>query len=195
VPIESFLDKERDNGENWVFYTVVRMQGNLGEARSLLQKTLEQATPGDTHFQIVSAQEQVDRFLYPYQALAAIGAFLGILALLLTASGVFGMLSYLVTQRRKEFGVRIALGARGLHVLLMMLWQALRLTAAGAALGALSAFAVAHIASHYMHQLNFFDLGGYAAGILIIIVTAIIASWIPATRAVCVDPANALRCD
>jgi predicted permease len=174
---------------------VVRMKGNPGIARLLLQKTMEDATPGDTHYQILSAQDQLDRFLYPYRALSVISGFLGVLAFFLTASGVFGMLSYVVTQRRKEFGIRIALGAGKASVTGLVLRQSLRLAAAGSVLGALAALAVARVMSHHINQIDFFDAGGYAMGILLVIAAALVASWIPARRAVNVDPVRTLHCD
>lgn len=175
---------------------VVRMKGNPDAARLLLQKTLEETTPGEIYFYISSAQQEFDNYLYPFRAIAAIAGFLGAVALLMTTSGVFGMLSYVVTQRRKEFGIRIALGAGKARVTGMVLRQSLRLAAAGAVLGALVALAVARVLAHFVQQrFALFDAGGYAAGVLLVIAAALAASWIPATRAVNVDPARTLHCD
>jgi hypothetical protein len=174
---------------------LIRMKGNPNAARLLLQKALEEAIPGEMHFKIFSAQEEMDKILYPYRALASITGFLGVIALLLTTSGVFGMLSYVVTQRRKEFGIRIALGAGKACVTGMVLRQSLQLTAAGSVLGALIALAVARVLSHSVQRIDFFDAGGYAAGVLLVIAAALAASWIPATRAVHVDPVRTPHCD
>jgi ABC-type antimicrobial peptide transport system permease subunit len=174
---------------------VVRMKGNPDAAHLLLQKTLEEMTAGETNFFISSARQELDNCLYPFRAVAAMAGFLGALAFLLTISGVFGMLSYVVTQRRKEFGIRIALGAGNARVSGMVLRQSLRLTAAGSVLGALSALAAARVLTRFTQRFDFFDAGGYAAGVLLVIVAALAASWIPASRAVNVDPARTLRCD
>jgi ABC-type antimicrobial peptide transport system permease subunit len=119
--------------------------------------------------------------------------FLGTLALLLTTSGVFGMLSYVVAQRRREFGIRMALGADKAHVTRMVLRQSLRLAAAGSALGALIALAVSRLLVHSIPQFRLYDAGGYAAGVLIVLAAALAASWIPAKRAVNLDPARTLH--
>jgi predicted permease len=174
---------------------LVRMKENSGVARRLLQKMMEEATQGNTDFEILSAQDQLNRFLYPYRALAAIAVFLGALSFLLTGSGVFGMLFYVVTQRRREFGIRIALGAGKASVTGMVIRQSLRLATAGSVLGALAALGAARLASQYVYQINLFDAFGYVMGLLMVIIVALAASWIPARRAVNLDPARTLHCD
>ena len=180
--------------QNWDMI-VVRMKGDPDASRRLLEKALEETTPTGMYFQVLSPQDQLDRFLYPYRAVTAIGGFLGGLALLLTTSGIFGMLSYVITQRKKELGIRIALGAGKACITGMVLRQSLRLAAVGSMLGALVALAAARVLSHYIQKMDFFDAGGYAAGVLFVIAAALAASWIPAMRAVNVDPALTLRCD
>jgi ABC-type lipoprotein release transport system permease subunit len=135
----------------------------------------------------------------------AIAGFLGVLALALTVSGIFGVCSYTVAQRRKEFGIRIALGAGKARVVGMVLWQSLRLAVAGASIGTLAALALARVTDHYswyragiafsMKQLDAFDPVGYIAGALVVMAAAITSAWIPAKRAVSADPLQTLRCD
>jgi ABC-type antimicrobial peptide transport system permease subunit len=127
--------------------------------------------------------------------MASISGCLGVLALLLTVSGVFGVSLYAVTQRRKEFGIRIALGAGAARVTGLALRQSLRLAALGAALGVLAALAVARVIAHNMTQMDLFDTAGYAGGVLVVMAAAVAAAWVPARRAVKVDPMVALRCD
>jgi len=174
---------------------IVKMRGNPDGARRLLQKELEEIIPGGTHFQLAADWDELDRILYPYRILTSITGFLGAMAFLLTTSGIFGVLSYVVAQRRREFGIRIALGAGRARVTGMVLRQSLRLVAAGAALGVLIALAVARMLARSVYRFDLFDAGGFAAGILIVIASALIASWIPARRAVNLDPARTLHCD
>jgi ABC-type antimicrobial peptide transport system permease subunit len=115
--------------------------------------------------------------------------------LLLTASGIFGMLSYVITQRKKEFGIRIALGAGNARVTGMVLRQSLRLSIAGSLLGALVALGVARVLSHFIQKMDFFDASGYAVGVSVVIAGALAASWIPVRRAIKLDPARTLHCD
>ena len=172
---------------------VVRMNGNPESARRAVEQAVEAVAPGEGT--VSSTQELLDRYSFPFRALAAISGFLGALALLLTVSGVFGVSSYAMTQRRKEFGIRIALGAGEVRVMGLALRQSLRLAAAGAAMGALAALAVARVIAHSLVQIDLFDMGGYAAGVVVVIAAALAAAWVPARRAVRVDPAVTLRCD
>lgn len=174
---------------------VVRMRGNPNGARLLLQKELEEIIPGGTHFQLTADWDELERILYPYRVLTAITGFLGAIAFLLTTSGIFGVLSYVVAQRRREFGIRIALGAGKARVTGMVLQQSLRLVAAGIALGVLMALVIARVLAHSVYRFNLFDAYGFAAGIMIVIASALVASWIPAMRAVNLDPARTLHCD
>jgi hypothetical protein len=174
-------------------YLLVRMNGNPESARRAVEEAVESVAPGEAS--ISSAQELLDRYFYPMRALASISEFLGVLALLLTVSGVFGVSSYAMTQRRKEFGIRVALGAGEARVMGLALRQSLRLAAVGAAMGVLAALAVARVIAHSLTQIDLFDLGGYAGGVLVVMAAALAAAWVPARRATRVDPAVTLRCD
>jgi predicted permease len=172
---------------------VVRMRGNPESARRAVDQAVESVAPDQAS--IASEQDVLDRHFYGYRAMASISGCLGVLALLLTVSGVFGVSSYAVTQRRKEFGIRIALGAGEVGIMGLALRQSLRLAALGAALGALAALAVARVIAHTLTQMDLFDMGGYAGGVLVVMAAAVAAAWVPARRAVKVDPAVALRCE
>ena len=172
---------------------VVRMRGAPESARRAVEQAVEAVAPDQAT--ISSEQDILDRHFYPMRALASISGCLGVLALLLTVSGVFGVSSYAVTQRRKEFGIRIALGAGEAGIMGLALRQSLRLAAAGAALGTLAALAVARVMAHNMTQMDLFDSAGYAGGVLVVMAAAVVAAWVPARRAVKVDPMVALRCD
>ena len=185
---------------------IVRTTGDPDAARRPLERLMAETHPNAAGELVWTPQLGVDLFLYPYRALAAIAGILGVLALLLTVSGVFGVSSYAVAQRRKEFGVRIALGADSLRLTGMVVGQNFRLGVAGAAAGALAALAVARMLSHAdwlwramggvsMRNVNVFDVGGYASGAAIVIAAAAAAAWVPARRAVRVDPVETLRCD
>jgi ABC-type antimicrobial peptide transport system permease subunit len=100
-----------------------------------------------------------------------------------------------VAQRRKEFGIRIALGAKRRDVTLMVFRQSFRLALAGTAAGLLLAAAAAKILSAGFQGLQAFDFGGWAGGAAVALAAAAAATWLPALRAVRVDPAVTLRCD
>jgi ABC-type antimicrobial peptide transport system permease subunit len=120
---------------------------------------------------------------------------LGAVALGLAALGLFGVLSFLVAQRRYEIGIRAALGARRGDVTWLVLKQALRLGAGGVVMGALVAVAVVTLLRAIIHGLEPLDLlvfGGMAA---IMVLVAVLASMVPARRAASVDPMEALRAE
>ncbi len=134
-------------------------------------------------------------------------SFFGVLALLLAAIGLFGVLAYSVSQRTKEIGVRMAFGAQMANILKLVIWQGMTLVLFGLALGALIGYALARIlASQYfgpdswqqrmseqLYGVKPTDPMTLVAIALLLIVVALIACWLPARRAARVDPLVALR--
>jgi ABC-type antimicrobial peptide transport system permease subunit len=126
---------------------------------------------------------------------------LGGLALLLTVSGLFSVLSYLVEQRTREIGVRMALGATSQKVTQLMLTQTTRPVVfgliAGAGLAAvLAGVVIASPAGAYISQIvHVTDPVAYASSLLVIVAACVLAAWIPSARAAKVDPMRTLRQD
>jgi ABC-type antimicrobial peptide transport system permease subunit len=121
-----------------------------------------------------------------------LGAFAG-LALLLAAIGSYGVLSYMVTERRREIGIRIALGAARSQVLTQILKQGLGVTAMGVAIGLAGALAVNRLIGSLLFGVQPTDAATIAFVIATITAVAVVASWLPAWRASRVDPNVALR--
>ena len=115
------------------------------------------------------------------------------LALLLAAIGIYGVMSYTVSQRTQEIGVRIALGAQTGDMRAMILGHTLKLTLAGVALGLAGAFIVARFLTSLVFGVGTYDAGTFLSVALLLVVVAMVASWIPARRAMRVDPMVALR--
>jgi putative ABC transport system permease protein len=115
------------------------------------------------------------------------------LALLLAAVGIYGVMSYTVSQRTQEIGVRMALGAQIGNVRGMILAESLKLTLAGVAIGLAGAFAVARFLSSLVFGVGTYDAGTFFCVALLLVAVALAASWIPATRAMRVEPIVALR--
>ncbi|MGH9457872.1 MAG: ABC transporter permease [Thermoanaerobaculia bacterium] len=114
-------------------------------------------------------------------------------ALLLAAIGVFGLVAYQVEQRRREIGVRMALGADRGDIVGMILSEGGRLAAAGIALGAAAALALTRVLEATLFEVGTRDFGVYATVILLLAGVALAASWLPARRAATVDPNVVLR--
>src|SRR5205814_9524342 len=107
----------------------------------------------------------------------------GVIALLLTTSGIYGVLSYLVAQRTHEIGIRMALGARKEDVLRLMVLYGLRLAVLGVAIGVLGSLALAPFLAHSLFGIKPTDPATFAAVIALVLVTAFLAAYIPARRA------------
>jgi ABC-type antimicrobial peptide transport system permease subunit len=122
------------------------------------------------------------------------GAF-GVVALFLAAIGVYGVISFGVNQRTRDFGVRVALGASSNNVVAMVVRQGVRLAAIGIGFGLLGAFGVTRAVSSILIGVSPTDPLSFAGVALFLVGVAALASLIPARRATAVDPAVALRAD
>jgi putative ABC transport system permease protein len=128
---------------------------------------------------------------FPLQLLAAFAA----LAVVLSALGIYGVTSYAVTQRTREIGVRIAIGAQAGDVLKMVMGNALRLAGTGVGIGLAAALLGARALSSQLYGVSARDPLTYAGICAVLVAVAVLASWLPARRASQVDPAVALRAE
>jgi ABC-type antimicrobial peptide transport system permease subunit len=119
----------------------------------------------------------------------------GILAIVIAAIGIYGVMAYLVTQRTQEIGVRMALGANAAQVLRSVLWEACRYLVLGLSLGLATASILAGFAEAFLFRVPPRDIGVYSAAGAVILAAGLLAAWVPARRAAHVDPLVALRND
>jgi ABC-type antimicrobial peptide transport system permease subunit len=127
--------------------------------------------------------------------LAHISSFFGALALLLVAIGVYGTLSYAVTQRTGEIGIRMALGARRVEVVWMILRESLVVAGFGLAAGLPVALALSRLAASSLFGVGTYDGVTMVATVAILSAIAAISGFLPANRASRIDPIRALRHD
>ncbi|MPY88948.1 MAG: FtsX-like permease family protein [Luteitalea sp.] len=143
----------------------------------------------------VTLQEQMDASLGSQRAITLVSTCFAAVALLLSAIGLYGMLSSSVTQRTGEIGVRAALGASRGTIVRMILSDALRLVGIGALLGMVALFFAVHAIEHMLYGVSEFDLTTLVATGALLTVVVITASFWPARRAASIDPMRAMRAD
>jgi ABC-type antimicrobial peptide transport system permease subunit len=119
----------------------------------------------------------------------------GVLALLLAVVGLYGVKSYIVSQRTREIGIRMALGARPADVLAMVLREGAALSAAGVALGLPLAALLGFALSSLLYDVKPLDPVVFLAAPALLALAALVATWLPARRATRVTPLTALRAD
>jgi predicted permease len=119
----------------------------------------------------------------------------GVMALALAVVGLYGVLSYAVSQRRREIGVRMALGAQRRDVLGLVIGEGMRLALCGVALGLVGALALTRVLRHFLFEVKPSDPLTFAIAPLVLVAVALLACWLPARRAARVEPMEALRCE
>jgi putative ABC transport system permease protein len=143
--------------------------------------------------EIHTMEEIVDKSLAGRKFSVLLISLFGTLALTLAAVGLYGVVSYSVTQRNREMGLRMALGAQQGQVLRMVVGEAMKLTIAGAAVGAVAAGFAGRALASELYGVRSSDPESFAGAAAMLLVVALLGAWIPARRAMRVDPAIALR--
>jgi predicted permease len=144
-------------------------------------------------FSMKTESEQIERSLFQERLIARLSSFFGALSLLLACVGLYGLLSYEVTQRTREIGIRMALGARPPDVLRIVVRQGVGLSAVGAIIGILVALGATRYLTSLLYGVRPFDPPKFLAVALLLCLVALVACYIPARRASRVDPLVALR--
>jgi predicted permease len=167
-----------------------------GEPQSVATAVREQLRALDSNLPVADVKtlrDQLNLSLFPSRVAAwTLGGF-GVLALLLAAIGIYGVVSYSVAQRAREIGVRMALGAKEKDVLRLVLGEGLFVIAVGLALGLLLAFAATRVIVGFLYGVGAADPLTFAGVPLLLGFIALVGSYIPARRATKVDPLVALR--
>ncbi|MGB6524723.1 MAG: ABC transporter permease [Candidatus Acidiferrales bacterium] len=185
-----------------MMYTPQRRGGASFEVRTaadpqallpLIRKVVAQVNTNLPLFNVTTESEQIDRLLFQERLIARLSSFFGLLALVLACIGLYGLLSYEVSRRTREIGIRMALGAQAGDVLRMVVKQGIVLALAGAAVGIGAALGVTHYLSSMLYGVRPNDPVTIVAVAVLLTLVAFAACYIPARRATRVDPIVALR--
>jgi predicted permease len=144
-------------------------------------------------FGITTQSQTIDQLLFAERLIARLSSLFGVLALLLACIGLYGLLSYEVARRTREIGIRMALGAQHQQVLRLVIRQGIVLAIIGAVIGSALALGVTRYLSSLLFGVRPADPLTFAAVTQLLLLVALAACWIPARRAVRVDPMVALR--
>jgi ABC-type antimicrobial peptide transport system permease subunit len=183
----SFL--QQPSNDAWI---IVRSRREPQEIAAALQRSLRGLDPA-LPFEIKTWNSELDSALFAARVATVALGVLGLLGAMLAITGVFGMASYAVSKRMREFGIRVALGANQRKVLSAALGRAFRILAIGSVAGMILGVLATRVLSSIVYQATPKDpivLGGV---ILAMLAIGLIAAWIPARRALAVDPMILLR--
>ena len=173
----------------------LRTAGDPDALTPAVGRALMDVDPDQPADDVLSMRGAIARGTIGMQYVAGIMAAFGVLALVLALSGVYGVLSYRVSLRTTEIGVRMALGATRGHVLKLTLGQAGRLSAIGLGVGAVLAFGTGRLLSSALRGAVASDPALLLVATVALAFSALLAAWIPARRAMSVEPATALRAE
>jgi ABC-type antimicrobial peptide transport system permease subunit len=158
-----------------------------------MRMLVRQADPGLPVTDMKTMRAQIHESLFVERIVAVLSAAFGLLATLLAAIGLYGVMSYAVSLRTREIGIRVALGAERRTVLFMVLKEVATLALLGIALGLPSGYGLGRLVESQLYGLTARDPVTFAVATAVLVVSAALAGYVPAARATRVDPLVALR--
>jgi len=176
---------------------LIRPRAGAGLQADALRPTLLQVHSDPLKFETIPLVEMVTVQTFPLRIASWIGSLLGAIALALSVSGLYGVLTFTLGQRAREIAIRMALGAAAPAVVRLVMRQSARLAGAGAAIGLLFAFTVMKLLSGVIRldKVSVVDPGAFATGVALVAAAVAMASYGPARRSTRVDPALILKAD
>lgn len=176
-------------GNNWS----IRSGVSLGQLLPELRRVIQDIAPGIKQSRVTTMAAQMDASIVPERMIASIAGAFAAAGLALTAVALFSLLSYTVSRRVNEFGIRMALGARPHQCGLLVLGSSMRVVLLGLAVGAGLAAGASHLAARFLEDLPVQDATPFAlAGLVLIAATLAATAW-PVYRALSVNPTEAIR--
>jgi predicted permease len=172
---------------------VVRVAGDPRTMLPLLRRAIVAVDPNVPISEDVPLTQQVNAIYMPVLLTSAVLTYAGLLALFLSMLGLYGVLAFAVSQRTREIGIRMALGAERFDVLRLVVSQGLRLALGGVGIGLLASFAATRLVKSLLYDVSATDPLTFALIAVLLLAVALLACWLPARRATKVDPMVALR--
>ncbi len=173
----------------------VRTTGDATQINAAVRGVAKELAANVSLLNVQTLGARIDQSLDGPRAQTRLLAFFGLLALLLSSIGIYGVMAYSVAQRTREIGIRMALGARSQNVLSMVVRQGMTLVTIGVALGLIAAFAVTRLIGSLLFGVGAADPVTFVIASLLLLFVAALAGYLPARRATKVDPLIALRHD
>jgi len=174
-------------------YLVMRTSTAPEAVATALRTELRKMSPDTPISEVRSAEQILDDELAQPRFRSVLIVLFAVLALVLAAVGIYGVMSYTVSRRTNEIGIRVALGAKRSHIMWLVLRGALKLVLAGAVIGMGGAAALARLFSAVLFEVSPLDPVTFAGIPLFLFCVALLATYIPAQRASRIDPLKALR--
>ena len=172
-----------------------RTIGDPEQAAGAIQRAIAAVDPLQPVYHVKPMRRLVDEAMLPQVSAMSMMAIFAVLAFLLATIGVYGVVSYIVSQQTREFGVRLALGASPADLMALVLRRSLMMLSAGTAIGAVAAIGVSRLLGGILYGVTATDWPTYAAVTGALLVVGTLACYLPARRATRLDPAVVLRAD
>ena len=176
---------------------LVRGRSVADTRADVLQSTLRTVDPNPLAFTMLSLDEALALQTYPLMIASWIGLLLSGIALVLSVSGLYGVVTYGVSQRVKEIGIRIALGATPSAIIRLVMMEACRLVSIGAAIGLLVSFSALGVLAAIvpLQNVSIVNPAAFTIGTAVVAAAAAVAAFFPSRLATRIDPASSLRCE
>jgi putative ABC transport system permease protein len=172
---------------------LVRTSGDPSALGAQLRDTVRELNPNVPVSQLETLHGLISHAVSGPRSTASLFTIFALLALVLGAVGIYGVISYFVAQRTREIGIRLALGARRPEVLLMVVGQCAKLALLGVGIGLVGALLLTRLMKSLLYGVASADPATYSVVAALLVIVALAASYVPALRAMRVDPVVALR--
>ena len=173
-------------------YILVRTEGDTRQVMAAVRGEAEAVDP-NLFVILRRVSDSLAMLMAPFEALAQVAGALGMLALLVASVGLFGVMSFIVNQRTREIGIRVALGAQSADVIRLFLKHGMKLTVIGVVFGLLGAVAISRLLAVVLIDLSPFDPLAFGGVAVFLSIVALLACYLPARWATKVDPVVALK--